>query len=235
MRHVGSVMTTGFDHLVIGAASLDEGVAYVKETLGAEIPAGGEHPLMGTHNHLMKLSDSSFLEIIAINPEAPPPSRPRWFGLDDALVRSSLAQPRLLAWVVNTPNLNTLQAQTSFDFGEATKVSRGNLTWDFAIPEDGRLLAGGTLPYLIQWHTQNHPARNMARRDCSLIGLEIHHPYPEWLGAILTDIGAANCVTLHALADNAAPFLKAHIGTSNGTKVLSSRLERTRADAMRLN
>ena len=215
---------TGFDHLVIGAASLSEGVAYVKKTLGVDIPAGGEHPLMGTHNHLMKLSDSSFLEVIAINPTAPPPERPRWFGLDDASVRSQLAQPRLLTWVVNTPDLARLQTQTSFEFGQPTKVSRGDLSWQFAIPDDGRLLAGGILPYLIQWEVDGHPARGMVDLDCSLEGLELHHPYPEWLGGILKAIDADTFVIVQPLTGNAAPFIKASIATPMGIKTLSSKL-----------
>ena len=43
---------------------------------------GGEHPRMGTHNLLLRLGDSVFLEVLSPNPDAPPPSRPRWFGLD---------------------------------------------------------------------------------------------------------------------------------------------------------
>lgn len=37
---------------------------------------------MGTHNLMLRLGDSSYLEIIAINPAAPAPGRPRWFALD---------------------------------------------------------------------------------------------------------------------------------------------------------
>lgn len=215
----------GFDHLVIGASTLREGVAYVKETLGVDIPAGGEHPLMGTHNHLMKLSDSSFLEIIAVNSRAPAPKRPRWFGLDDALVKSQLTQPRLLTWVVNTADLTAIKRQTTFDFGQPTKVSRGDLSWQFAIPDDGRLLAGGILPYLIQWEVDGHPARGMADLGCSLAGLELHHPYPEWLASILRSIEANTFVSIQPLAENAAPFIKASIATPTGIKSLSTKLD----------
>jgi hypothetical protein len=37
---------------------------------------------MGTHNRLLKLGEGFYLELIAIDPQAPPPGRPRWFGLD---------------------------------------------------------------------------------------------------------------------------------------------------------
>ena len=38
------------DHVTIGCASLAQGIAYVRERLGVEVPAGGQHPRMGTHN-----------------------------------------------------------------------------------------------------------------------------------------------------------------------------------------
>ena len=217
-------MTPNLDHLVVGAETLEQGVTYVKEQLGVAIPKGGEHPSMGTHNHLMQLGGNVFLEVIAVNPDAPAPDRPRWYGLDDPFVRARLrTQPRLLGWVVNTTDLTGLQAKTSFSFGEATRVSRGDLTWDFGIPDDGRLLAGGMLPYLIQWHTDTHPAERMRNVGCTLEKLELHHPQPEWLSAILNEIGAAELVEVRGLNGNAAPFLEAHIETPAGTKMLSSK------------
>ena len=85
-------MTTNLDHLVVGAASLEQGVTYIQEQLGVAIPKGGEHPLMGTHNHLMQLGNDVFLEVIAVNPDAPTPDRPRWYGLDDPFVRGRARQ-----------------------------------------------------------------------------------------------------------------------------------------------
>ena len=217
-------MTTNLDHLVVGAASLEQGVTYLKEQLDVDIPKGGEHPLMGTHNHLMQLGKGVFLEVIAINLGVPTPERPRWYGLDDPFVKERLEQhPQLLTWVVNTSDLKGLQAQTSFSFGKATRVSRGELSWDFGIPDDGRLLASGMLPYLIQWHTNAHPARGMPDVGCSLKKLELHHPQPEWLLSILNQINAAQLVEVRGLEANAAPFLEVHIETPIGIKTLSSR------------
>ena len=74
-------MKTQFDHLVVAAR-----VDYIEEKLGVVMPYGGQHPKMGTHNHLIQLGNGTFLEVIAIKPELPSPQRPRWFGLDDPLV-----------------------------------------------------------------------------------------------------------------------------------------------------
>jgi hypothetical protein len=67
-----------FDHLVIGAASLAQGVDWVEAELGVTLPPGGTHPRMGTHNRLTAVGPASFLEIIAVDPAAEPPPRPRW-------------------------------------------------------------------------------------------------------------------------------------------------------------
>ena len=220
-------MRTALDHIVVGASSLEEGVHYLKEHLGVEIPKGGEHPLMGTHNHLMRLGRGVFLELIAVNPAAPAPARPRWYGLDDPFVRARLAEvPQLLTWVVNTPELEHHRA-SPFSFGEAVEVSRGDLRWLFGLPDDGRLLAGGMAPYLIQWLTQTHPADAVADLGCSLKGLEIHHPQPEWLTNVLLGIGAAHLADVRALESEATSFLVAHIETPNGVKTLSSRVMHT--------
>lgn len=217
-------MSARLDHLAVGAASLEQGVGYIREHLGVDIPRGGEHPLMGTHNHLMRLSGDTFLEVIAVNPDAPTPDRPRWFGLDDPAVHASLEQcPRLLTWVVNTPDLVRLGAKTSFSFGEPVSVSRGDLNWHFGLPDDGRLLASGTLPYLIQWHTETHPANRMADLGCTLRQLELYHPQTDWLASVLADIEANGLVKLAPLAADSAPFLVAHIDTPTGLKTLSSR------------
>ena len=58
------------DHLVVMADSLDAGVQWCEQTLGITPNAGGEHPLMGTHNRLINVSSPAFprayLEIIAL-------------------------------------------------------------------------------------------------------------------------------------------------------------------------
>jgi len=102
------------DHLVVAAATLDEGVAWCEATLGVTPGPGGRHALMGTHNRLLKLDSAAFphsyLEIIAIDPAAPPPGRPRWFGLDDPALRAAVqVSPRLHHVVLRTPDIEALR------------------------------------------------------------------------------------------------------------------------------
>ena len=48
------------DHLVIMANTLNEGVAWCEATLGVTPGPGGEHPLMSTHNRLLRIDSKAF-------------------------------------------------------------------------------------------------------------------------------------------------------------------------------
>ena len=216
-------MQTRIDHLIIGAATLDQGKTFVKEKLGVDIPFGGVHEKMGTHNCLMQLGEEIYFEVIAINPDVEPPEFPRWCGLDDPHVSRQLGkQPSFLTWVVGTNDIEKLLRRAVFSFGGSRLLSRGNLSWYFGLPDDGRLLAGGMLPYVIEWRTDSHPASNMVDTGCRFRGLEIHHPYPGWLRFVLESIGAADLVSIQPLQKNRSPYLVAHIETPEGKEELRS-------------
>lgn len=205
------------DHIVVAAATLEQGAAYLQDLLGVEVPAGGVHATMGTHNRVMQLGGDSYLEVIAIDPAGRVPPRPRWFGLDTALLRAALAErPRLVTWVMNTPDLAALAASADFTIGTPAAFSRDNLSWDIAITDDGRLLADGLLPYCIQWHSHPHPSRAMADLGCRLCKLTLHHNRPDWLGARLESLGASQLVEIDPIPDSESPRLSAVIETAQG-------------------
>jgi hypothetical protein len=209
------------DHLVIAAASLPQGAEYLRGLLGVEIPLGGAHATMGTHNLLMQLGDDRYLEVIAINPAAAAPQRPRWFDLDHGLMRASLqVRPRLITWVVNTPDIRRLSGAAGFDIGTPTALSRDGLEWEIALTDDGRLLADGMLPYCIQWRSEPHPSRAMADLGCRLQKLSIHHNRPAWLAERLHDLGAADLVEVEEIPDFESPSLSAIIETPRGLVTL---------------
>ena len=118
-------MHNKIDHFAIGTQSLDEGVAALQETLGVTVPRGGKHDAMSTHNCVMQSGNESFLELIAIDPEAPEPGRTRWFTLDDPATRARLAaRPRALCWVVGTDDLDAVIAASPVSFGQFARYFR---------------------------------------------------------------------------------------------------------------
>ena len=209
------------DHLVIAAETLPQGADFVRDRLGVEIPAGGKHATMGTHNLLMQLGDDRYLEVIAIDPGAEAPQRPRWFDLDRQELRAALADgPRLITWVMNTPDIAGVVERAEFEIGTPTPLSRDGLEWEIALTGDGRLLAGGLLPYCIQWHSDPHPSRAMADLGCRLQQLTLHHSRPAWIGAQLAALGAAALVDIEEIPDSESPHLSAIIETPAGLVTL---------------
>jgi hypothetical protein len=209
------------DHIVVAAESLPQGADYLRGLLGVEVPAGGAHQTMGTHNLLMQLGGDSYLEVIAIDPAGAIPQRPRWFDLDQGLMRASLDErPRLITWVMNTPDIHALAANAGSDIGTPTALSRDGLEWEIALTDDGRLLADGMLPYCIQWHSSPHPSRTMSDLGCRLQKLIIHHNRPDWLAERLESLGATHLVEIEEIPDSESPRLSAIIETPKGPVTL---------------
>lgn len=167
------------DHLVVAAASLDEGQAWCERVLGVSPQPGGKHGLMGTHNRLLNISSAlyprCYLEIIAIDPEAPPPGRVRWFDLDQPALQQRLQEGAgLIHWVARVPNLDAELAQCSsegVDAGAPVAASRGALSWRIALREDGRRLKREALPVLIEWG-EAHPCDQLPASGVQLLALE---------------------------------------------------------------
>lgn len=150
-------MKRELDHLVVAARTLDEGCAWVEAHLGAAPVPGGKHPVMGTHNRLLFIGPGKFLEVIAIDPGAPPAARPRWFDLDDAAMRAALARsPALVHWVERTDDLDAALREYP-EAVEVLSLARGDYRWRIGVRADGRRPGEGALPTLIQWEGR-HPA-----------------------------------------------------------------------------
>jgi hypothetical protein len=208
------------DHITLAAATLADGVAYAEAALGVSIPVGGAHPLMGTHNHLLRLGDTLFLEVVAPDPAAEAPSRRRWFGLDDPEFRAALAAaPRLVTWVVATDDIEKTLKEVPHAAGPAVTVTRGDLKWLISVPNDGSMPFGGAFPTFIQWPRGPHPASGMRDLGCSLVSLEIAHPEADLIGRSLQPLGDQR-VRLVA-ADK--PQLRATIRTPQGERRLGRR------------
>ena len=207
------------DHLAIVAPTLHEGVAHVKACLGLVMPEGGRHREMGTRNHLLRLGDRTFLEVIAVDPDAPEPGRARWFGLDDAgRVRADWESGRRLrGWVARTGDLDGALLRHPDLFGEAIRVTRGELAWRFAVRPDGSWPEDGAVPCLMDWGQRAHPAAAMPDLGARLCAFTVEHPEPERITAIYTAIGLADPP---AVLGGPASRYRAEIDTPTGMRTL---------------
>lgn len=172
-------MALQLDHLAVVAPDLEQGCAYIQDLLGVTMGPGGEHVTMGTHNRLLKLGPSVYLEVIAPAPHLPVPDHPRWFGLD------GVTAPHLATWIVRTPDLAALAAAATPQLGRLQTLRRDALTWKMALTDDGKLLEDGCLPLVIEWPTGRHPAEGMPDSGCKVDEVKVTHPKPETLSVLL--------------------------------------------------
>jgi hypothetical protein len=207
------------DHIVITAPDLEVGAEFVRQTLGVIPQSGGAHPRMGTHNLLLRLGDSLYLEVISTNPDAPRPERSRWFALDSLDPDST---PKLAGWVVRTSDIQTTAAGSSEPLGAIESMTRGTLSWLITIPDDGSLIHNGVAPALIEWNTEPHPAVKLQDFGLSLLQVELFHPHPERISDLLKSIGFQGPVSASQLPNGVEPHLVAHINTPKGLRKLSA-------------
>ncbi len=198
-------MSWQLDHLAVCAATLDEGVEWVEVRLGTGPGPGGRHAAMGTHNRLMSLGPDLYLEVIAVDPDAPTPGRPRWFDLD-----RFAGPPRLAAWVVRVPDLDAALATAPRGSGTPLQLERGDYRWRMAVPGDGRLPFDNCAPALIEWQSSN-PAAALPPSRVHLRSLEVSHPAP--LAEHLPTIPGVTYAT-------GAPSLRATFDTPQGERTL---------------
>jgi Glyoxalase-like domain len=175
------------DHLVIVADTLEQGSRWCQAMLGATPVPGGRHPRMGTHNRLLAIASERFpqayLEIIAIDPEAAPPGRPRWMDMDDAALRVAAREsPRLVHAVARTSMIEMVRwglINCGLDPGAAVAAERetpdGVLKWRITVRDDGLPECEGALPTLIEWQGPHPcdqlPPSSVQLRELTLRGL----------------------------------------------------------------
>ncbi|BAM86820.1 hypothetical protein S58_08070 [Bradyrhizobium oligotrophicum S58] len=173
------------DHLTVIAPNLAEGVAHVRDCLGLDVPFGQRHDYMGTHNHLLQLGDSVYLEIVALDPKATPPDHPRWFGLDDEDgVRADWDEgQRLRGWVARTDAIDTVLAGHPNLFGAKVALPPVNPSFDFAIPANGALPLDGAAPSIIDRRGRPRAMAAIADLGARLRSFTLEHPDPAALQA----------------------------------------------------
>jgi hypothetical protein len=215
--------TSAMDHLVIGCADLTRGTAWLERFLGAELGPIGHHARMGTHNRLVSLGPDHYLELIAIDPNATPPSTPRWFGLDTPDVQARIAQrPRLIGWVARTTDIVSLSGKTGNALGSVLKMARGDFQWRITNPDDGHPIEGGLIPHMIQWDALIHPCERLPDQALRFTWMEAAHPNPAKVEYLLGELGLAKKLVMTSSPPYSGMTMCAYIQTPAGTKTLMS-------------
>src|SRR5215475_3695541 len=113
-------LLTQVDHLVYATPDLNRGIGEIEQLTGVRASPGGQHPGGGTRNALVALGPTSYLEIIAPDPDQPAPSTPRTFGIDN------LQRSKLVTWAAKTNDLAQLKLQAERNGIQLAPVSPGS-------------------------------------------------------------------------------------------------------------
>lgn len=204
--------TAAVDHLLLGMANLDEGIAWLEQLTGVRAMFGGSHPGAGTRNALLALGDRRYLELLA-----PDPAQTR-FHFPLALDR--LAEPRLLTWAAVTNDINQVVdlaqkancAVQGPHAGSRTRPDGLRLHWQtLTIVNSLRDGDVAPMPFFIEWGAGTvHPSHD-APAGCTLRSLEFTHPAAADLAALFNQLGVAAVVEPASTAS-----LRATLATPKG-------------------
>jgi hypothetical protein len=151
------------DHLVVGAADLDTGIAWVAERLGVEPAPGGVHEGVGTRNALVGLGPHRYLEVLALDPA-------------QDVVLGDLA--RMVA-TMDEPRLYTV-AIASQDLDDPVPMSRRRpdgveLHWELSFTP--------TPLFFIDWLHSPHPSVGLPDGG-RITSVTVTTPEPQWLDGV---------------------------------------------------
>ena len=202
------------DHLLIGAATLESGIAWLEAKTGVRATIGGSHPGLGTWNALASLGPTQYIEIIAPDPAQP--------GVETFYVPDlgDFKEPRVATWAAQGIDLTSrfigaLPSGYSCPpprQGARVRPDGTRLAWTLAFPKHGeRGSFGGAFPFFIEWESlESHPGRTTPQ-GLSLRSLSFEHPWPEALRDALEAVRIEGPVTL-----SAAPSIGVELETPRG-------------------
>ena len=162
------------DHIVFAASTLEEGTSFIENKLQVKLSGIGYHKDMGTHNRVVKINQSVYLEVISIDPNSVTTRSERWFNLDCPKLQSKLRKlPQVIGYVVENDDKEILKYYEPF-----FKASRGEYKWQFSMPSTkinnlvNQSYKNGIMPSLINWESKK-PIKKMKDNHLDLQKLEI--------------------------------------------------------------
>jgi hypothetical protein len=164
------------DHVILGIADLQKGIADLERATGVRAEYGGAHLGRGTHNALLALGDRHYLEIIALNPDDP---------ADAGEMKDLRTLPALtpIGWAVRSDDLAALQRglrEHGLKAGEIRPGSRtrpdgSKLSWSTLGVESGSPL----MPFFIQWGSDTAHPSTTSPGGCRLASFFLEDPAPD--------------------------------------------------------
>jgi len=166
------------DHLVFASPNLAAGVRHIEELTGATPVPGGPHPGVGTRNHLLTFDQTTYFEVIGVDPDQAEPARPRPFGIDEG------RPPRLAGYALHPAPGETIEEVVErlralgHDPGPVTAMNRvkpdgEELRWRLTLAPSAT--APSALPFVIDWGSNPSPARSLPSMG-TLVELRVEHP-----------------------------------------------------------
>ena len=216
------IMALSPDHLIYAAPDLEVAIDKLTERLGVRPSAGGKHP-NGTHNGLLALSNSCYLEIIALDPNQnrQDSEQPLAFGLN------RLQVPRLVTWAVLAPSLEEVaRASQAAGYDPGVVIEGGRvrpdgvgLSWRTTKrPEtqEGWPPPGdGLVPFLIEWGEGTPHPSSTSSQGVRLLELSLFHPRPAEVQPMLSALHIDILVTAAP-----SPAMRARLETPLGIVTL---------------
>lgn len=216
-----AAIATALDHLLVAAPDLTAGCTFLYDVLGVRPFYGGVHPGQGTRNAILALADSTYLELIA-----PDPNQTCSSPILEAI--KLFTAPALAWWVVRCTDLEGAARKLASAGVETSPIMAGSrrtsddklLRWRLMFIQAPEV--GAAAPFLINWQGTAHPAA-VEPKSGALVRLAISHPNATRLRQILAAVGLCGSVDV---SEAPLPCMDAHIETSQGRRVVLTTPER---------
>jgi len=176
-RSEDTELSIHIDHVMVGASNLDRAVSDFEKATGVHPVFGGKHPSGGTENALVSLGRSTYLELIAPQPDA----KPSQFISDLA----KLDKPTPIGWAVSAADAQVLRERLSKNGFPLTDPKAGSrvtpsgaaLHWEtFQLNDE---FPGA--PIFINWAPQSPHPSSTSPTGCRLDHWTVGSPNPDLL------------------------------------------------------
>jgi hypothetical protein len=209
---------SALDHLLIGAPTLEGGIAWLEDRTGVRAARGGAHPGLGTWNALASLGPAQYVEIIAPDPGQPGVGTLYVPGLRD------YKETRVATWAARSEELSSRFTKALPDAfvcepprqGSRIRPDGTRLAWSLAFPRHAaRGNFEGALPFFIEWEAGSaHPGLS-APSGLRLLSMSIGHPSHAELNEALRSLGIEG-----AVRDGTTPSIQVELDSPRGVVVL---------------